>query len=153
PQRRKYARCTASSSSPVPWAGFSPEAGPNRKTRQHTATRVWVTGADGSRTARTSEGLQLRTMVTEHDAMGRNHADRLAAVDGRAAGTRQAVGLRPLPTGVPGAPRIPERKANSHDDGSPADRRHPVALHPLRQPHALRRDPLLEGRRVRPPGP
>src|SRR5690606_3846517 len=95
PQRRKYARCTASSSSPVPWAGFSPEAGPNRKTRQHTATRVWVTGADGSRTARTSEGLQLRTMVTEHDATGRNHADRLAAVDGRAAGTRQAVGLRP----------------------------------------------------------
>ncbi|GAA3995691.1 hypothetical protein GCM10022232_35190 [Streptomyces plumbiresistens] len=55
----------------------------------------YVIGADGRRTAPTAlptVPLQLPIMNTEHDARGPNGTDRLAAVDGGAASTRQAVG-------------------------------------------------------------
>ncbi|GAA2250234.1 hypothetical protein GCM10010415_06830 [Streptomyces atrovirens] len=62
---------------------------------------MWVTGAEVPRIAPAADALQLRIMNTEHDVTGRNRTDRLAAVDGRAAGTRQAVGLRAIRTGDP----------------------------------------------------
>ncbi|CAM5528847.1 hypothetical protein SHIRM173S_13223 [Streptomyces hirsutus] len=77
------------------------EAGPIRKTRQHTAMRVWVTGADGRLSAPAAAEPQLRIMNTEHDVTGCNSTDRLAAVDGRAAKTRQAVGLCARRAGCP----------------------------------------------------
>jgi hypothetical protein len=55
---------------------------------------VYVTGAEGFRCVRPAVGLWL-IMDTEHDVIGRTRTERLAAVDGRAASCRQAVGLRP----------------------------------------------------------
>lgn len=54
--------------------------------------------------------LQLRIMNTEHDAIGHNRPYRLAAVDARATGTRQAVGLRATRTGEAGASRTLDRE-------------------------------------------
>ncbi|GAA4550043.1 hypothetical protein GCM10010309_18370 [Streptomyces violaceochromogenes] len=99
----------------MPYAGFRPEAGPARKARQHRAISEYVTGADdplAALPARTSDALHLRIMNTEHDVTGRNHPDRLAAVDARAAGTRQAVGLRATRTGDAGRVADTRRKEN-----------------------------------------
>ncbi|GGY84591.1 hypothetical protein GCM10010300_30810 [Streptomyces olivaceoviridis] len=65
--------------------------------------RPYVTGAEAPRTALSvlpAAVLQVLIMTTEHDVTGRLLTDRLAAVDGRAAGTRQAVGLRPHASGT-----------------------------------------------------
>jgi hypothetical protein len=99
----------------VPYAGFRPEAGPARKDRQHRAISEYVTGADDPLTdlpARTIDALHLRIMSTKHDATGRNRPDRLAAVDGQAARTRQAVGLRAIRTGDAGRVTDTRRKEN-----------------------------------------
>ncbi|GGV68144.1 hypothetical protein GCM10010340_70290 [Streptomyces griseoloalbus] len=67
-----------------------------------------VTGAEAPRIAPAADAVHLRIMNTEHDVTGRNRTDRLAAVDGRATGSRQAVGLRATRTGETGASRTLE---------------------------------------------
>ncbi|GAB2839889.1 hypothetical protein GCM10027074_02820 [Streptomyces deserti] len=109
-----------SSSSPVPYAGFSPAAGESTKSRQHRAISPYVTGADGplaglpalpeASRALENTALHLLIMNTEHDVPGRKPTDRLAAVDGRATRTRQAVGLRAIRTGETDASRTLEGK-------------------------------------------
>ncbi|GAA3108634.1 hypothetical protein GCM10017687_21190 [Streptomyces echinatus] len=64
--------------------------------------RPYVTGAGVPRTVLSvlpAAVLQVLIMTTEHDVTGRKLTDRLAAVDGRAASPRQAVGLRPTRVG------------------------------------------------------
>ncbi|BCL19947.1 hypothetical protein GCM10017668_17900 [Streptomyces tuirus] len=76
---------------------------------------MYVTGAEDPLTdlpARTIDALHLWIMNTEHDVTGRNRPDRLAAVDTRAAGTRQAVGLRTTRTGDAGRVTDTRRKEN-----------------------------------------
>ncbi|WP_374200544.1 hypothetical protein [Streptomyces scabiei] len=62
PQRWKYARCAASSSSPVPYTGLRPAAGPIRKIAQQAAISPYVTGADSFRTARAARVTHLPIM-------------------------------------------------------------------------------------------
>ncbi|GHF01598.1 hypothetical protein GCM10014715_67230 [Streptomyces spiralis] len=82
-----------------------PEAGQITKTTQHRTIRARVTGAGMVRTAlraltvRAATAFLYPIMCTEHGVTGRISADRLAAVDTRAASGRQAVGLR---AGAPG---------------------------------------------------
>jgi hypothetical protein len=60
-------------------------------------------GAGALRTAlRVLPAAVLHSLImnTEHDVRGRKPTDRLAAVDGRAASPRQAVGLRPHASAV-----------------------------------------------------
>ncbi|GAA2283495.1 hypothetical protein GCM10010234_21940 [Streptomyces hawaiiensis] len=82
---------------------------------QHRAISAYVTGAEDpptDRPARMIDALHLLIMNTEHDVTGRNRTDRLAAVDARAARTRQAVGLRAIRTGDAGRVTDTRRKEN-----------------------------------------